>query len=68
MPVEQKSQAKYLGISRSDILYSVMKKPKAKKPKKYTEEEQKIIDEAAQQLAEILMEVIIEKQNVAGKK
>lgn len=44
-----------------------MKKPKAKKSKKLTAEQEKIVDEAAQQLAEILMQVIIERE-AAGEK
>ena len=39
-----------------------MKKPKIKKLKKLTTEQQEIVDQAAQQLAEILVQVIDERE------
>ena len=44
-----------------------MKKPKIKKSKKPTPAQQKIVDQAAQQLAEIFVQVI-DEQNATGKK
>jgi hypothetical protein len=44
-----------------------VKKPKIKKSKKLTPAEQKIVDQAAQQLADIAVQ-FIDEQNAAGKK
>ena len=44
-----------------------MKKAKAKKSKKLTPEQQKIVDQAPQQFAEIIVQ-LIDAQNAAGKK
>ncbi len=43
-----------------------MKNPKAKKPKKYTEAQKAFIDDAAQQYADLIVQVI--EQNHAAKK